>query len=52
MTRIFAAISFVAALSVGGRAPDFALPDQNKKIVRLADARGHKAVVVFYRGYW
>jgi peroxiredoxin len=40
------------ALTLGAQAPDFKLPDQNNKPVALAFARGHKAVVVFYRGYW
>lgn len=37
---------------VGGVAPDFRLFDQNDHLVRLAQARGHKVVLVFYRGYW
>jgi len=37
---------------VGGVAPDFRLMDQNSHVVRLAAARGHKVVLVFYRGYW
>jgi peroxiredoxin Q/BCP len=40
------------ALAVGQSAPDFTLPDQNGKAVSLAAAQGHKAVLVFYRGYW
>ena len=43
---------FAIALAVGQLAPDFTLADQNHKPVTLASARGHKAVVVFYRGYW
>lgn len=43
---------FAAALAVGHVAPDFKLPDQNGKAVALSAARGHKAVIVFYRGYW
>jgi peroxiredoxin len=39
-------------LRVGDVAPDFRLMDQNSHIVRLAAARGHKVVLVFYRGYW
>ena len=36
---------------VGTIAPDFALEDMNKKIVRLSDFRGKQSVVlVFYRG--
>lgn len=41
--------AIAAALAV---APDFTLTDQNGKRVRLSDARGSKAVLVFYRGYW
>lgn len=36
----------------GDLAPDFRLFDQNDHLVRLAQARGHKVVLVFYRGYW
>ena len=36
----------------GAPAPDFTLSDQNGKAVPLAATRGHKAVLVFYRGYW
>jgi peroxiredoxin len=39
-------------LRVGDLAPDFRLMDQSSHIVRLAAARGHKVVLVFYRGYW
>jgi len=41
-----------AAPKVGQQAPDFTLVDQNQKPVALAAARGQKAVLVFYRGYW
>ena len=40
------------AVSLGQTAPDFRLLDQNDEIVSLSSARGHKVVVVFYRGYW
>lgn len=40
------------ALALGMLAPDFKLLDQNRKPVTLSAARGHKAVLVFYRGYW
>lgn len=33
-------------------APDFTLPDRDGAPVSLADQRGRKAVVVFYRGFW
>jgi cytochrome oxidase Cu insertion factor (SCO1/SenC/PrrC family) len=50
----FVAISWppsqaATALKIGDQAPDFALPDQNGRIVRLADYRGKKtAVLAFY----
>jgi len=45
-------LALLFALAVGQVAPDFTLPDQNGHAVKLADARGHKTVLVFYRGYW
>ena len=44
--------SLLLAIVLGQQAPDFTLPDQNGKAVTLSAARGHKAVLVFYRGYW
>jgi peroxiredoxin len=41
-----------AALALLSVAPDFRLFDQNDHLVRLSAARGHKVVLVFYRGYW
>jgi peroxiredoxin Q/BCP len=35
-------------LGAGDRAPDFALPDQDGREVRLADFRGQKNVVVYF----
>jgi cytochrome oxidase Cu insertion factor (SCO1/SenC/PrrC family) len=57
---IIAAFTLAAALTVsaaepprvGQQAPDFTLVDQNGKRVSLSAARGHKVVLVFYRGYW
>jgi peroxiredoxin len=47
------ALTLIAASpNVGQQAPDFTLLDQNGKPVSLAAARGQKAVIVFYRGYW
>jgi len=37
-----------ATLKVGGRAPDFSLPDQNGKVVKLGDFHGKKAVVLAF----
>ena len=36
------------ALEVGRKAPDFALPDEDGKTVRLSDFRGRRVVVFFY----
>jgi peroxiredoxin len=46
------AIALAVALAVGQQVPDFTLPDQNGKAVSLSAERGHKVVLVFYRGYW
>ncbi len=40
--------SLAADLGVGQPAPDFALPDQNGKIHRLADSRGKITILAFY----
>ena len=49
---LIAAAPKAAPPAVGQLAPDFTLVDQNGKQVSLSAARGHKAVLVFYRGYW
>ena len=36
------------ALKIGDRAPDFALPDPHGNVVRLADFRGKKAVILAF----
>jgi mycoredoxin-dependent peroxiredoxin len=36
------------SLSVGDRAPEFSLPDQDKQVVSLADLQGTPVLVVFY----
>ncbi len=40
--------SAMATLKVGARAPDFALPDQSGRILRLSDFRGKQAVVLAF----
>ncbi len=35
-------------LTVGQPAPDFELMDENKNVVKLADLRGKKVVLLFY----
>jgi len=35
-------------LQVGDHAPDFSLPDQNGKMVRLSDYEGRKTVVLAF----
>ena len=40
--------SAMATLKVGERAPDFALPDQSGRIVRLSDFRDKQAVVLAF----
>jgi cytochrome oxidase Cu insertion factor (SCO1/SenC/PrrC family) len=40
------------ASNAGNVATDFTLTDQNGQPFHLADQRGHKVVLVFYRGYW
>ena len=37
-----------AAINVGETAPDFALPDQTGKIIRLSDFRGKRTVVLAF----
>ena len=37
-------------LPAGSEAPDFSLPDESGRAVRLAALRGHNVVLVFYPG--
>jgi len=50
MRNVLAAL--LLAIAAGAVAPDFTLLDQERKPVTLSAARGHKVVLVFYRGYW
>ncbi len=36
------------ALDVGKKAPSFALPDENGKVVRLSEYQGRRVVVFFF----
>jgi cytochrome oxidase Cu insertion factor (SCO1/SenC/PrrC family) len=38
--------------ATGQIAPDFSLIDQSSHPFRLADQRGHRVLLIFYRGYW
>lgn len=40
--------SMAATLKVGDKAPDFTLPDQNGKKVKLSDFQGKKNVVLAF----
>lgn len=40
------------ASAAGQTAPDFTLLDQSAQPFHLADQRGHKVLLIFYRGYW
>ncbi len=51
-TALLLLAAAAAPPKVGERAPGFTLRDQSGKRISLSSARGHKAVLVFYRGYW
>jgi cytochrome oxidase Cu insertion factor (SCO1/SenC/PrrC family) len=40
------------ASAAGQAAPDFTLTDQSGQPFHLADQRGHRVLLIFYRGYW
>jgi len=40
------------ASAAGMAAPDFTLPDQSGQPYHLAEHKGHRVLVIFYRGYW
>ena len=40
------------AVPVGGGVPSLALPGVDGRGFDLAEARGRKVVLVFYRGHW
>jgi peroxiredoxin len=55
MADLLAAFSLLLAFGVeagppkvGDPAPDFSLPDQNGKVVKLSDFRGKKSVVLAF----
>ena len=51
--KIPAPSSSGSALKVGAKAPDFALPNGDGKLVILSEYTPRSPVVlVFYRGYW
>ena len=37
-----------SSLKIGDRAPDFSLPDQHGKLVKLEDFRGKRSVVLAF----
>lgn len=39
-------------IKAGEKAPGFALPSADGKIVRLSDYAGQIVLIDFYRGYW
>ena len=41
-------VAHAGPLAVGDKAPDFALPDQNGKVVKLSDFTGQKGVVLAF----
>ena len=41
-----------SSFSDGQAAPDFTLKDQSGNPFHLADLRGQKVLLIFYRGYW
>ena len=55
-TAVILALTAAAARNqaprVGDVAPEFKLVDQSNRATTLSAARGHKVVLVFYRGYW
>jgi len=40
------------ASAEGQPTPDFTLKDQDGNPFHLADLRGNRVVLIFYRGYW
>ena len=40
------------ASAEGAAAPDFTLSDQSGQPYKLSDQKGHRVLVIFYRGYW
>ena len=40
------------ASAAGMAAPDFTLSDQSGQPYHLAEQKGHRVLIIFYRGYW
>ena len=47
-TMAVSGVAYAADLEIGQPAPDFALPDQDGKIHKLADYRGKNVILAFY----
>jgi hypothetical protein len=52
MLYVLSAVPPAAGPPIGALAPDFALPDQGGRTMRLEDFRGKPLLLVFYRGHW
>ena len=48
MPALLGAAELMTKVKVGDQAPDFTLPDQNNKLVKLSDFRGKKNVVLAF----
>ncbi len=45
---VFPMLAGAAELKIGDRAPEFALPDQEGRVVKLSDFKGKKNVVLAF----